>query len=110
MDSCPHHEMIHNKCNQIDDLMIIVSDKVGLKSLIPIMAVVVAILGVFIGILHVGYRDTITEIREANRITTNLATTQGIKTGQDLTDIKVNMASLAKDVENIKNWEKTRNR
>lgn len=106
MTECQHHEKVEDKCNQIDSLFKLVNEKVGLKSLISIMAIVVASIGLFIGILHSGYQDTINEIRKNNAITASLAANLGTETNKELSAIKVEITKLAKDVEHIMKGEK----
>ncbi len=110
MDQCPHHEKIEDKCNQIDKLYKMVNEKVGLKSLIPIMAIVVTVLGIFIAILHGGYTETIKRLEMANTLTMNLTITQTNKVSQDLTDIKVKIATIGESVENIKNGKRRKDK
>ncbi len=101
-NECPHHENIADKCGQIETLFKIVNEKVGLKSLIPIMAIVVMVLGIFIGILHSGYQDTIKSLQTSSGVLAKLFTEQGREVNQSLKSIEVKIAVMGADIEHIK--------
>ena len=99
---CPHHEKIEDKCGQVDKLIEAVNEKIGLRALIPIMAIVVTILGIFIGILHVEYRDTIQTLGFTDAVITKIMSEQNRMTNDTLKSIEVNIAIMKTDIEHIK--------
>ncbi len=106
MTECPHHEKIDDKCNQIDSLFSLVNEKIGLKSLIPIMGVVVIILGIFITILHDGYKTTIKVLTDNQISLSNIVAEQEKEKNKIFKSIEVSIAVMQTDIAHMKNGKK----
>ncbi len=103
---CQHHEWVDNQCKQISCLAKQIQSKVSFMSLVYVVSIAVMVIGIFIGILHVGYQNTIQALQHADASVTKGFTEQSKQMNETLTAIKIQMAVMSVDIEHIKNGKK----
>ena len=91
---CIHHEKIEDKCKEIDSMWDEVHQKTSTKTLISILAISVTIVALIVGILHLGYTTTISELKAADVESRKEIGRQSEKMACSLSAINVSIAQM----------------